>query len=111
MNTSRQVLFPTAALDLWSAPHAVARLLARLVGGSREASLTVEPTVLHLDKGTTVWMTRPLGRRITCDTGVLWLCFDGEPEDIVLEPGQTHCCEKTSPLSIHALSAGVVRTA
>ena len=111
MNTSRQIHFATNALDLWSAPNALARFVVRVVGGSWKASCTVEPTVLHLNKGATTWITKPLRRRITCETGALWLCFDGEPQDIVLEPGEAHCCEKRSPLSIHALSAGAVRVA
>ena len=110
MSTSRQVPF-TTGLDLWSAPNALARFVARLVGGSGKASRTVESTALHLNKGATTWIIKPLGRRVTCETGALWLCFDGEPQDIVLEPGVAHCCEKSSPLSIHALSAGTVRVA
>ena len=75
----------------------------------RQAPRTVEPTVLHLNKGMTHWIAKPLGRRVTCDEGTLWLCFDGELQDIVLEPGEVHDCEKRSTLSIHALSAGVAR--
>jgi len=111
MTISRQVSFPTTAIDLWSAPNALARFIARLVGGSRKASRTAESTVLHLNKGATTWIAKPLGRRITCETGALWLCFDGEPQDIVLEPGEAHCCNKRSSLSIHALSASAVRVA
>jgi hypothetical protein len=42
---------------------------------------------------------------------VLWLCFDGEPLDIVLEAGETHLCAKRPALSIHALSPSLVRLA
>ena len=43
--------------------------------------------------------------------GTLWLTFDNEPEDIVLEAGESHRCAKSSRLSIHALAAAVVRVA
>ena len=33
MNTSRQIHFATNALDLWSAPNALARFVVRVVGG------------------------------------------------------------------------------
>jgi hypothetical protein len=48
---------------------------------------------------------------VTCESGVLWLCFDGEPQDIVLEPGDTHLSTQRSALSIHALSPSTVRLA
>jgi len=61
--------------------------------------------------GATLWVNRPLGRVVSCKTGSLWLTFDNEPEDIVLEAGESHRCAKTSPLSIHALADAVVRVA
>jgi len=87
MNTNRQAPFPVAAIDLRSASNVLARFVARLVRESGRASRAFKSTVLHLNKGATTWITKPLGRRITCETGALWLCFDGELEDIVLEPG------------------------
>jgi hypothetical protein len=68
-------------------------------------------SAVSLNPGATAWVAKPLGRRVTCESGTLWLCFDGEPLDVVLEPGETHLCAKRSPLSIHALSPGVVRLA
>jgi len=62
-----------------------------------------------LRKGATDWVRRPRGHRVSCESGTLWLTFDGEPVDIVLEAGESHLCTKASPLSIHALSAAVVR--
>jgi hypothetical protein len=64
-----------------------------------------------LSPGATRWVDEPLGRRVTCESGVLWLCFDGEPQDIVLEPGDTHLSTQRSALSIHALSPSTVRLA
>ena len=61
--------------------------------------------------GNTVWVKRPRGCLVSCQIGTLWLTFDGEPEDIVLEAGDSHFCSKNSALSIHALSAAVVRIA
>lgn len=61
-----------------------------------------------LRKNATTWVTRPRGRLVTCKAGTLWLCFDGEADDIVLEAGQSHRCSRGSALSIHALTPAVV---
>lgn len=62
-------------------------------------------TVQELEKNATVWITRPLGRTVTCEAGTLWLTFDNEAQDVILEVGQSHRCAKASKLAIHALAA------
>ena len=59
----------------------------------------------RLDKGATTWVARPLGRTIRCEAGTLWLTFDREPLDLILEAGQSHRCDKASKLGIHAMAA------
>lgn len=61
-----------------------------------------------LAKGCTLWIDRPLNRHVVCEGGVLWLTFDNEPCDIILEPGDIHACRSGSRLSIHALADGAV---
>lgn len=87
-------------------------LLPRLVGLSRRrpgvrprnsaseatASLPLAHTALR-------WVQRPCGLVVTCEAGALWLTFDGEEHDIVLEAGQSHRCESDSRLAIYALAA------
>jgi hypothetical protein len=68
-------------------------------------------STVPLNKGATTWVRQPFGHRVTCESGSLWLSFDGEPRDIVLEPGETHRCTQRSALSIHALAASVARVA
>ena len=100
MNTAHHAFLFVTRLDQWAA-----LLLGRPAPDSRSS----ESPVRHLDKGATTWIVRPRGCQVTCEAGTLWLCFDREPVDIVLEAGETHRCEKTTALSIHALSAGAVR--
>jgi hypothetical protein len=64
-----------------------------------------------LEKNATTWIARPLGRTITCETGTLWLTFDNESADVILEAGQSHRCAKGSKLAIHALSDARVSVA
>lgn len=63
------------------------------------------PAARRLEAKATLWVARPLGRTVTCETGTLWLTFDNEPQDVVLEAGQSHRCDKASKLAIHALVA------
>lgn len=58
-----------------------------------------------LDKGATAWIEEPLGREVVCEAGTLWLTFDGEPQDVILEAGESHRCTQGSRLAIHALAA------
>ena len=58
----------------------------------------------QLAKNATTWIARPLGRTVTCETGTLWLTFDNESLDVILEAGQSHRCAKGSKLAIHALA-------
>ncbi len=77
-----------------------ARLLALLLQRAVAA-----PAARQLDAYATTWITYPLGRTVTCETGTLWLTFDNEPADVILEAGQSHRCTNASKLGIHALSA------
>lgn len=64
------------------------------------------PSTHSLDQHATFWVTQPLTRQIRCDVGVLWLTFDHDARDVVLEAGQTHLCQSDARLSIHALQQG-----
>jgi hypothetical protein len=110
MNTTSTVPCRAPFADFWATPREWAHALARRAGGRGRDALPVAATVA-LNAGATTWLASPLGRRVTCESGTLWLCFDGEPLDILLGPGDTHLCAKSSALSIHALSPGVVRLA
>jgi hypothetical protein len=84
-----------------------ARLLA-LMQRIAAPKTPVAPTVDGLGKGATTWIAQPMGRTVTCETGTLWLTFDNEPADVILEVGQSHRCAKASKLAIHALNAARV---
>jgi hypothetical protein len=66
---------------------------------------------LRLDANATTWIARPLGRTVTCETGTLWLTFDNETDDVLMEAVQSHRCAKASKLAIHALAAARVSVA
>jgi hypothetical protein len=74
----------------------------------KRAMEPAEPVVQVLDQGATTWITRPLGSTVTCETGTLWLTFDREATDVILEAGQSHRCTTASKLSVHAMSAARV---
>lgn len=83
-------------------------LPAGLLAPLKRAATTSAPApsiVRELEAGASTWIVRPLGRTITCEAGTLWLTFDNEPEDMILEAGQLHCCAKGSKLLIHALAS------
>ena len=71
----------------------------------------VGPDTRVLEKGATTWISQPLGRTVSCETGTLWLTFDNEALDVILEAGQSHRCAKASRLAIHALAADRITVA
>ena len=83
-------------------------LPAGLLALLKRATTTSAPAVSairELGAGTSTWIVRPLGRTITCEAGTLWLTFDNEPPDVILEVGQSHRCAEASKLLIHALAS------
>jgi hypothetical protein len=82
-------------------------LIERALGPSAPAApaAPAAPFIHSLDKGATKWIARPYGRAVTCQSGALWLTFDNQPVDVVLEAGQSHRCTSASRLGIHALAA------
>jgi hypothetical protein len=75
---------------------------AKDVGTTLEAA-----TVLRRHR--TLWIARPLGLLVRCDSGTLWLVFDGDPADVVLEAGEEWVCRNDTTLSIHAMTSASVR--
>lgn len=65
----------------------------------------------QLAKGATARVTHPLGCTVTCESGTVWLTFDNEPLDVVLEAGQAHRCVNASRLLIQALADARVSVA
>ena len=42
--------------------------------------------------------------------GTVWLTHDGQAKDVILEAGQSHCCDSNARLGIHALAGSTVTT-
>jgi len=54
-------------------------------------------------------IARPLGRRIDCIQGDVWITQDGDARDTVLSAGEHHIADRRTRLIVQALKAGVVR--
>lgn len=97
MNTATLVRSPATPVDL-----GLRALLQRLL--QRDVAAPAAPARRQLQQGATEWIVRPLGCTITCEQGTLWLTFDHEPLDVVLEAGESHHCAHASKLAIHAMA-------
>jgi hypothetical protein len=88
------------------------RLKSWLSAGARRAAVSTAAeqflTARCVEAGRTLWIARPLGRHVTCERGTLWLAFDGQQRDIILDAGQSFHCDCQSRLSIHALGDSTV---
>ncbi len=87
------------------------RLPADLMAVLQRAVAPAAHATRVLEKGATTWIAHPLGRTVSCETGTLWLTFDNESLDVILEAGQSHRCAKASKLAIHALAAAHITVA
>lgn len=84
-------------------PRVLSTLMATLC--ARRAALATPRLQRGLVRGATVWINQPRGCTVRCQAGTLWLTFDGEPQDVVLEAGESHRCARASRLGIHAMAA------
>jgi Protein of unknown function (DUF2917) len=100
MNTATIARTAAARLPL-GLPSGLLRLIGR-------ALAPAAPQTARLDSHATLWIARPQGRTVTCESGTLWLTFDNEPADVILEAGESHRCTKGSRLAIHALATARV---
>lgn len=62
-----------------------------------------------LDPTRVARIEHPRGRRISCIAGALWITFDGEPDDTVLEAGQSLVCEHDAPALVSAFGMATWR--
>lgn len=105
MNTA--TLAANTARCHFTLPAGLMALLQRAMASAAPAT----PVARVLDQDATTWVTHPLGRKVICETGTLWLTFDNETQDVILEAGQSHRCTKASTLAIHALAAARITVA
>jgi hypothetical protein len=54
-------------------------------------------------------LTDFLGGSIGCIAGCVWLTYDGDCRDVLLEPGQLHVSDRSSRLVIFAMEPSAVR--
>ena len=45
---------------------------------------------------------------LRCAQGCLWVTHDGDPKDIMLQPGQSYRAQKGAALTVHAVVPGVL---
>lgn len=64
---------------------------------------------LAMKKDTLLSIPRPLGYRIDCLRGTLWITQDGYPQDHILAAGEHHVTDRHPRLIVQALETGVVR--
>lgn len=80
--------------------------LRRLVGRAHERQ---QHPPLAMPKNALLSIAKPLGCRIECLRGSLWITRDGDPVDTILSAGEHWVAEGRPRLIVQALEAGVVR--
>lgn len=63
----------------------------------------------QLQKGATLAVARPQGCTIECEQGSLWITYDADPEDSLIEAGQHHVARQPSRMLVHALGDSTLR--
>jgi hypothetical protein len=56
-----------------------------------------------LRSGQTLRVDDALGTEVVCIAGSLWVTHDGEPEDVIVEPGRPYRARHGSTMLVHAL--------
>ena len=67
-----------------------------------------QPEVQQLQRHGCLRLAHPLGRQVRCESGTLWLTFDGDSRDVILEAGDSLLCDRDSMLLVQALAAATL---
>lgn len=65
--------------------------------------LSRPPSLLSLERDQLVRLRDACGTRITAGAGTLWVTVDHEPDDVVLEAGDSHVVRSRSRVIVQAL--------
>jgi len=84
------------------------QLFARTRTVARRAAPAAAQPSPSLEKAQIFWLDAPVGLQVNCRSGSLWLTYDGQQRDIVVEHGQTHRCDAPGRLAIYALERSVL---
>jgi hypothetical protein len=66
-------------------------------------------TVHLLPKSQTLVLPAPLGHRVDCLEGCVWITLDSDPRDVVLQAGQSFTVDRDRRALVHALDPVRVR--
>jgi hypothetical protein len=106
---------PSTALAL-TAPAArpLARWLAALAAslGRRRDHASATASVIasrsttnhHLPQGQTLVIADALGQMVVCQSGCVWITYDRDPMDRIIEAGECHQGNSHSRMLVHAVS-------
>ena len=83
--------------------------LGRALIGAPAASPASAGAVRPLPPGCTLTLTAPLGHRVDCVEGCVWITQDQDPRDVILSPGQSFTPDRDQRALIHALDPSRVR--
>jgi hypothetical protein len=77
---------------------------ARMGATPAAAAESIAPTPRSLEYRCIAWVERPAGQTVTCEDGALWITFDGQQVDVVLESSQSYYCCDDARMAIYALA-------
>ncbi len=72
---------------------------------------TPAPTIHRLRRNRVLRLPHPHGWCLRAERGTLWITIDGRPEDITLDPGQSHRFDARTPVLVTALGDDAVLSA
>jgi len=85
--------------------------LATLLGRSEEERPDERAQTHQLAKGKATSFANPCGLQFTCTVGSLWLTIAGEPQDIILEAGESFRCAARAHLVATAFESSSLEVA
>lgn len=66
-------------------------------------------TSLSLDRVDLLALPLQAGDRLRSEHGTVWITVDGQPQDILLAPGQTHVVPEAGAVNVSALGSACVQ--
>ena len=93
----------TLPISIFNPFAAAWRALCGAVAHQKRTQSAPMSSVEILGKGATLALLRPVGYRIDCLEGCVWVTLDGDKRDIVLSAGQSYWPDRHAQALVHAL--------
>lgn len=81
-----------------------AQVLNAAMGKGHDGQAGAHRTAHRLPQGQTLVIDKPMDQVVMCQEGCVWITYDHDPLDRIVEAGERHQCRSHGRMLVHAIS-------